>query len=189
MPIKFKIFLTGFILFTHYSVAQKLPQKGLASYYGKKFHGKRTASGERFNMNAYTSAHRTLPFNSFVKVTNLSNGKCIVVRVNDRGPFLKARIIDLSKAAAERIDMVKKGVAKVKIELVDSIDTEIDPTRLADCCYGEIGAINSLQGYGFHGKIISPDGEAIDKSLKSIFTQEFINESILKIELESSSLK
>ncbi|MFO8057407.1 MAG: septal ring lytic transglycosylase RlpA family protein [bacterium] len=93
-------------------------QVGMASWYGKKFHGKKTASGERFNMFALTAAHKTLPFNSRVKVTNLSNHKSVKVRVNDRGPWAKGRIIDLSYAAAKRIDMIEKGVVKVRVEVI-----------------------------------------------------------------------
>jgi rare lipoprotein A len=93
-------------------------QTGNASYYADKFNGRSTANGERFNNNAFTAAHRKLPFGTQVKVTNLSNGKTVMVRVNDRGPFAGNRIIDLSKAAAQQIDMVRAGVAKVKIEYV-----------------------------------------------------------------------
>jgi len=93
-------------------------EKGQASWYGKKFHGKKTASGERFNMYGYTAAHKTLPFGTKVRVTNLDNGKKVVVRINDRGPFVKGRVIDLSYAAAKKIGMLKKGVVPVKVEVV-----------------------------------------------------------------------
>jgi rare lipoprotein A len=79
---------------------------GLASYYGKEFHGKKTASGEPFDMEALTAAHRTLPFNTTVKVTNTRNGKSVRVRINDRGPFIAGRIIDLSYAAAKTIGLL-----------------------------------------------------------------------------------
>ena len=82
-------------------------EEGMASWYGKKFHGKKTASGERFNMYELTAAHRTLPFGTKVKVTNLENNKSVVVRINDRGPHVKGRIIDLSYAAAKKIDMIE----------------------------------------------------------------------------------
>lgn len=90
--------------------------EGTASYYGRAHHGKRTASGERFNQHALTAAHRTLPFGTRVKVTNLDNGRSVVVRINDRGPFGRGRIIDLSKAAAERINMLRSGTAPVRLE-------------------------------------------------------------------------
>jgi len=91
---------------------------GIASWYGPNFHNKLTSNGEYYNMHAMTAAHKTLPMNTMLRVTNLENGKKIVVRVNDRGPFVKSRIIDLSNAAAHRIDMVRKGTAPVRIEVI-----------------------------------------------------------------------
>lgn len=89
-----------------------------ASYYAEDFHGKRTSNGERFNMNDYTCAHKSLPFNTILKVTNLANGKTCEVRVNDRGPFIASREIDLSKAAAIKLGMIGSGTTKVKLEIV-----------------------------------------------------------------------
>lgn len=88
---------------------------GLASYYGKKFHGRKTASGEPFNMYALTAAHKRLPFGTRVRVTHLKSGRSIAVRINDRGPFIKGRIIDLSYGAAKKLGMVTQGVARVRI--------------------------------------------------------------------------
>jgi len=90
----------------------------MASYYSKEFEGRLTANGERFDVHALTAAHRTLPFNTRVKVVNLSNGLEVYVRINDRGPFKKDRIIDLSYAAAEKIGLIGPGTAEVKIEVV-----------------------------------------------------------------------
>ena len=95
-------------------------QRGKASFYGRKFHGRKTANGERYNQNKLTAAHRTLPFGTIVRVTNFTNGKSVVVRINDRGPWSgKNRVIDLSRAAAEAIDMVSQGIVSVGIELVE----------------------------------------------------------------------
>ncbi|MFQ5671236.1 MAG: septal ring lytic transglycosylase RlpA family protein [Acidobacteriota bacterium] len=94
------------------------PQVGIASWYGRPFHGRLTASGERFNMHDLTAAHRTLPFHTRVRVTNLDNGKQVVVRINDRGPFRKGRIIDLSMAAARKIAMLGPGLARVRLEVL-----------------------------------------------------------------------
>ena len=91
-------------------------QEGLASWYGGKFQGRQTANGEIFDTNKFTAAHKTLSFGTLVKVTNLENGKSTVVRINDRGPFIPGRIIDLSRVAAAAIGMAGKGVAKVRIE-------------------------------------------------------------------------
>ena len=95
-------------------------ERGTASWYGAKFHGRTTASGERYDMHAMTAAHRTLPFGVVVEVTNLDNDRRVRVRINDRGPFKKGRIIDLSYAAARELDMVHKGLAPVKVRVVDA---------------------------------------------------------------------
>ncbi|MFN3737702.1 MAG: septal ring lytic transglycosylase RlpA family protein [Hydrogenophaga sp.] len=87
--------------------------RGLASWYGEGFHGRATASGERFDLNALTAAHRTLPIGSRVRVRNLANGKEVVVRINDRGPHIGGRLIDLSRAAAAQIGLLNSGVAAV----------------------------------------------------------------------------
>jgi rare lipoprotein A len=94
-------------------------QEGLASWYGGKFQGRLTSSGDVFDTNGKTAAHRTLPFGAIVKVVNLENGKSTIVEINDRGPFVEGRIIDLSRAAAEEIGMVAQGVANVSLEVID----------------------------------------------------------------------
>jgi len=94
-------------------------QVGVASYYGHEFHGRKTASGEIYNENKLTAAHPRLPFGSTVKVVNLSNNKSVVVRINDRGPFVSGRIIDLSYRAAQVLEFVNRGTAKVKLEIVE----------------------------------------------------------------------
>lgn len=91
---------------------------GIASWYGPGFHGKKTSNGETYNQNALTAAHKTLPMNTILKVTNLDNNKEVTVRVNDRGPFVNNRIIDLSKAAASKIDMIHTGTAPVRLEVI-----------------------------------------------------------------------
>jgi len=93
-------------------------QRGEASYYGRAFDGRRTASGEIFSSNRLTAAHRSLAMGSRVRVTNLDNGRHVVVRINDRGPFVRGRIIDLSRRAASRIDMVRSGVAPVELQVL-----------------------------------------------------------------------
>ena len=93
--------------------------EGKASYYGARHQGKRTASGERFNQNALTAAHRTLPFGTRVRVTNLRNDRTVVVRINDRGPYGRGRIIDVSRKAAEALGMLRSGVVPVRVESLD----------------------------------------------------------------------
>ncbi|WP_390587403.1 septal ring lytic transglycosylase RlpA family protein [Erythrobacter sp. MTPC3] len=92
---------------------------GVASYYGRRFHGRRTANGERFNMNAMTAAHKTLPFGTKVRVTNPRNGRTVTVRINDRGPFTRGREIDLSRAAAKQIGLIASGHARVELDIVN----------------------------------------------------------------------
>ncbi len=92
-------------------------EEGIASWYGPKFHGRRTASGEIFDMYKLTAAHPWLPFGTVVRVTNLENGLSVVVRINDRGPFVKGRIIDLSYAAAKKIRMLRQN-ARVRVEVL-----------------------------------------------------------------------
>ena len=91
---------------------------GMASWYGSKFQGKRTSNGEKYNKRKLTAAHKDLPFNTKVLVTNLQNNKSVVVRINDRGPFVRDRIIDLSEKAAEKIDLKRKGTGYIKIQVL-----------------------------------------------------------------------
>jgi len=100
------------------STGKGFSDKGHASWYGLKFHGHQTANGEIYDMYQMSGAHKTLPLPSFVRVTNLKNGKQVVVRVNDRGPFHSGRVIDLSYAAALKLDMLKTGVAEVKVDVI-----------------------------------------------------------------------
>ena len=92
--------------------------KGIASWYGEKFHGRRTANGEIYNMYGLTAAHRTLPFGTHLNVVNLANGKSVTVRVNDRGPFIRGRFLDLSYGAAKRLGMVQSGISRVSIRSI-----------------------------------------------------------------------
>lgn len=121
-----------FVIFTILFVMQagylfSFSQEGIASWYGGKFHGKKTANGEIYDMNEVTAAHKSLPFGTIVNVQNLDNGKTVKVRINDRGPFIKDRIIDLSKKAAEAIGMMHSGTANVRITVDDA---SITPTVL-----------------------------------------------------------
>lgn len=102
-------------------------QKGYASWYGKKFHGRKTANGETYDMYGISAAHKTLPFNTIVRVRNLDNGKVLDVRINDRGPFVHRRIIDLSYAAAQKIGMVAPGTARVQIIALGVVKGPHDP--------------------------------------------------------------
>ncbi|GAB7218320.1 septal ring lytic transglycosylase RlpA family protein [Vibrio comitans] len=96
---------------------------GQASWYGNAYHGKLTASGETYNMRAYTAAHKTLPFGTIVRVTNTSNNKSVDVKINDRGPYVKGRVIDLSLVAFNKIGDSSKGLAPIKIDILDDSNT------------------------------------------------------------------
>lgn len=109
---------------------------GMASWYGEEFHDRITANGERYDMNKFTAAHRTLPFGTLVQVRTITNGRTVVVRINDRGPWKRNRVIDLSYAAAEKIRMLKAGVARVRLDIID------EQTGLA-----------SWYGKRFHGRL------------------------------------
>ena len=104
--------------------AENFKQEGVASWYGTKFHGRRTSSGEAYDMLQLTAAHKTLPIPCYVRVKNKDNGRELIVRVNDRGPFVKSRIIDLSYAAAHQLGMAHKGTANVAIEIISFASTE-----------------------------------------------------------------
>ncbi len=101
------------------NTVRRFSQTGVASWYGRQFHGRKTASGETFDMNGLTAAHRSLPLNCYIRVTNKTNGKSVVVKVNDRGPFHGNRVLDLSYGAAKQLGITNAGTAKVNIERVD----------------------------------------------------------------------
>ncbi|MBK1720828.1 septal ring lytic transglycosylase RlpA family protein [Thiocystis violacea] len=112
--------------------AHAIATDGVASYYGGRFHGRVTASGERFDMHDLTAAHRTLGFGTRVMVTNKSNGRSVEVTINDRGPYVKGRAIDLSKGAAKELGMLGKGVARVELAVVGKASTAVarNPEKL-----------------------------------------------------------
>lgn len=126
--IRFGRFWIGFICLAFLAGCASVPDKppspqdaeiGLASYYADRFHGRRTASGERYDRHDLTAAHRQLPFGTRLRVTRLDNGASVEVRVNDRGPFVAGRVIDLSYAAAKKIGMLRMGVARVRVVRLD----------------------------------------------------------------------
>ena len=98
---------------------EKKVYKGLSSYYGKKFHGKLTANGEVYDMYGLTAAHKTMPLNTICRVTNLENDKSLILRINDRGPYIKGRILDCSYGAAKKLDFINQGTTMVKIEVIE----------------------------------------------------------------------
>ncbi len=114
------LIISAAVLLLLLGLAQHLSydQVGIASWYGPGFHGKRTSSGEIYDMNALTAAHKTLPLGTIVKVVDLETGRSVIVRINDRGPFIPGRIIDLSYAAAQELGMIEKGTARVGLKIL-----------------------------------------------------------------------
>jgi rare lipoprotein A len=115
------VFIVGFmalLLMVGLVDALRYDQVGIASWYGPGFHGNRTSNGEIYDMYAMTAAHKTLPFNTIVKVVDLDTGRSVIVRINDRGPFIPGRIIDLSYAAAKELGIVEKGLARVGLKVL-----------------------------------------------------------------------
>lgn len=127
--------------YTPLSTHNGFMEEGIASWYGPKFHGLRTSSGEVFNMYEMTAAHRLLPMNTRVRVTNLDNGRVIDLRINDRGPFARERIIDLSFAAAREIEMIGPGTARVRVEAIGTVPRD----QLAGVFYVQVGSFSSKE--------------------------------------------
>ena len=127
-----KTLFSSFLLFLVATASCQAVEFGKASFYGGRWIGRKTANGEYYKAGDFTAAHKRLPFNTFVKVTNLANNKDVVVRINNRGPFVKGRVIDLSVKAAQAIDMVRAGVSRVKIEIISGrhMTTQNKPSEM-----------------------------------------------------------
>ncbi len=157
-------------------------EKGIASWYGPNFHGKRTSSGETYDMYAMTAAHKNLPLPTYVKVTNLSNGRNVIVKVNDRGPFHENRIIDLSYTAALKLDIVKSGTGLVEIQAINPDAPYPDlrdkgaPVKVAtlsdgdDSFYIQVGSFSELSNAETLRKKLGPLGEHLVKISQVVVT-------------------
>jgi rare lipoprotein A len=137
---------------------QSQSQTGYCSFYADRFHGRHTTSGDRYDKNAYTAAHRTLPFNTIVEITNLRNQKKVLVRVNDRGPHTRNRVLDISKAAALQLDMIAYGVEKVSYRVLDSATSAYLLDTLKNLRYDKIEAEPLLK------KEVKPEVKTTEKS-------------------------
>ena len=161
-------------------------EEGLASWYGGKFHGRLTSSGEVFDTNVLTAAHKSLPFGTMVRVTDVDTGKSTVVKINDRGPFVEGRIIDLSRAAADELGMVGRGVARVTIEIVDFVsDKQLFAVQVG--AYGlERNAEKAriaLEGAGF---VVSPEKTAL--GITRIFVRGIAEKDLTGVRTRLESL-
>jgi rare lipoprotein A len=153
------------VRYTVMPTASGYVERGVASWYGPDFHGISTSTGERYDMYAMTAAHKTLPLPAYARVTNLANGRSIVVRINDRGPFKANRIIDLSYAAAVRLDMVRAGTTMVEVRVVEPAGVPPPPPKVAPI-YAQAGSFGSdanaarlrdrLRGLGFVDAFVQP---------------------------------
>ncbi|PVY39970.1 septal ring lytic transglycosylase RlpA family protein [Pontibacter virosus] len=145
-------------------------QIGSASWYGSKYHGRKTSSGERYNKNEMTAAHKTLPFGTMVKVTNPATDQSVILRINDRGPFVGNRIIDVSEAAARKLGMHSAGVAKVKVEVLDKSEVA---AATADTKQGAI--ITQTTANRQQAEELSRKLRAFDKHLPLEIAEEQVN--------------
>lgn len=179
---------------------------GIASWYGPNFHAKKTSNGEIYNMYADTAAHKTLPMNTIVRVKNLENGKTVVVRINDRGPFVAGRIIDLSNKAAHTIDMVKKGTAKVKVTVIGfngkiaRTVKEKNEIKTLSNYYVQVGVFSRIEGANTtkrkfeliledEYKVILKDGELNNKDVKRVWISGFRSEQEAQDFKEANNLQ
>jgi len=165
-----RIFFCLFFIIISYTLFSQTAykQEGLASFYANKFEGRTTANGEIYKHKSKTAAHLTLPFNTYVKVTNLENSKSVILRVNDRGPFIKDRIIDVSKSAAEELDFIETGLVKVKVEVVDYAEEiktlneqTIKELEIPDKDIDILATSSNNPYYSFNVKVCKPNGYGI----------------------------
>ena len=176
-----KCFILTVIIFLFIGVSQPTfaqsndkTQIGSASWYGSKYHGRKTSSGERYNKNDMTAAHKTLPFGTMVKVTNPANDKSVVLRINDRGPFVGNRIIDVSEAAARKLDIHESGVAKVKVEVIDA--SEVASISGAAAPQANAYTIQSIETTDYRQAVaLSQKLKAFDKHLPLEIAEEKVN--------------
>ena len=179
---------------------------GVASWYGPKFHAKKTSNGEIYNMYANTAAHKTLPMNTIVKVVNQKNGKSVIVRINDRGPFVAGRIIDLSNKAAHAIDMVKEGTVKVKLTVlgfngkIATTQAEKKEVQSMSNYYVQVGAFSKIEGalstkrkfdlvLEKEYKVILKDSELLGKPVKRVWISGFRSEQEAQDFKDNNNLK
>jgi len=154
--------------------AEEYSETGIASWYGDEFHGKATANGERYDMHALSAAHTTLPMPTMVRVTNLENGRSVVVRVNDRGPFVKNRLIDLSYAAAESLGFDRTGTARVRVEALTTFPTESTVTPRSAVSV----PVSMKEAYSLYIQLgaFSTEGNAL--KLKSALEKRYLNTNV-----------
>lgn len=170
-------------------------ERGVASWYGKRYHGNQTASGERYDMYAMTAAHTILPIPSYVRVTNPENGRSVVVRVNDRGPFLHNRLIDLSYVAAKKLDIVAKGSGIVDVEWIDTrpeamaarppstVQTSSDVVQQTSGVYVQVGAFKSQENADRLRNDLQSHNLALAEDGRNVAVQNWYNQDTYRVRL------
>ena len=158
---------------TYYPMTSLKPYTatGYATWYGKKYHGNKTSIGEVYDMYKMTAAHKTLPLPCYVKVTNLKNDKTVIVRVNDRGPFVKDRVIDLSYAAANRLEIIEKGSELVKVELID-LDEKVKVSKINKQIYIQAGLFSDEKNANNLINKIKKLGTVTNENIKKIKNED-----------------
>ena len=158
---------------TYYPMTSLKPYTatGYATWYGKKYHGNKTSIGEVYDMYKMTAAHKTLPLPCYVKVTNLKNDKTVIVRVNDRGPFVKDRVIDLSYAAANRLEIIEKGSELVKVELID-LDEKVKVSKINKQIYIQAGLFSNEKNANNLINKIKKLGTVTNENIKKIKNED-----------------
>ena len=194
----FSVTFILFFLFVNGSNAQQVfVQKGIASFYADHFQGRLTANGDRYDKNELTAAHKTLAFGSKVKVTNLENQKSVIVRINDRGPFVKGRIIDLSKKAAEEIDIVRAGTGKIEIEVLEGSEViEENPEQYPEADEKLTNKFNNPGLYLVNGEAATLQGYAVQvaafnqlpNAIRFVYTLEKLGITDIRLEVSEDKV-
>jgi len=163
-------------------------ERGIASWYGSKFHGRRTSSGEPYDMHLATAAHKSLPLPSYVEVTNLDNGRKMTVKVNDRGPFHEGRIIDLSYAAAIKLGVDKTGTARVEVRAIDVKSSRKSSVKVADGTFLQVGAFSKREtADDLAGKMMAAQLKPVSVQKSRGLYKVWIGPYATEAELEASS--
>jgi len=163
-------------------------ERGIASWYGSKFHGRRTSSGELYDMHLATAAHKSLPLPTYVEVTNLDNGRKMIVKVNDRGPFHEGRIIDLSYAAAIKLGVDKTGTARVDVRAIDVKTSRQSSVKIADGTFLQVGAFSKREAADdLAGKMMASQLKPVSVQKSRGLYKVWIGPYATEAELEASA--
>jgi rare lipoprotein A len=162
-------------------------ERGMASWYGSKFHGRRTSSGELYDMHLPTAAHKSLPLPTYAKVTNLDNGRKMIVKINDRGPFHEGRIIDLSYAAAIKLGVDQTGTARIDVRAIDVETSKRNPVKVADGTFLQVGAFSKrATAEDMAGKMVAAQLKPVSVQKSRGLYKVWIGPYASEVEIEDS---